>query len=93
MLFIMAVQYTAVGLWISLRSSSSDASLRMTYAAVLALAVLSIGPLVWIGNLSGAAAWVAQWLTALSPISALQHISAAKLPPLRLGSVPGSSNL
>ncbi|MEZ6148803.1 MAG: ABC transporter permease subunit [Pirellulaceae bacterium] len=84
-LFIMAVQYTAVGLWVSLRSSSSDTSLRMTYAAVLALAVLSIGPLVWIGNLSGAAAWVAQWLTALSPISALQHISAAQAATASLG--------
>ena len=84
-LFIMSVQYTAVGLWVSLRSSSSDASLRMTYAAVLALAVLSIGPLVWIGNLSGHWALLAQWLTALSPISALQHISASQASTASLG--------
>ena len=84
-LFIMSVQYTAVGLWVSLRSSSSDASLRMTYVAVLALAVLSLGPLVWIGNLSGSWALVAQWLTALSPISALQHISASQAATASLG--------
>ena len=84
-LFAMAVQYTAVGLWISIRSHSSDASLRMTYACVLALAVLSLGPLIWIGNLSGLWGLAAQWLTALSPISALQHITATQAATASLG--------
>ncbi|MCA9127615.1 MAG: ABC transporter permease [Planctomycetales bacterium] len=77
-LLAMAIQYSAVGLWISLRSSSSDASLRWTYAAVLALAVLSMGPLVLAGNLSGVVGFIAQWITALSPMSALQQITGVQ---------------
>jgi ABC-type transport system involved in multi-copper enzyme maturation permease subunit len=77
-LVAMAVQYTAVGLWISLRCMSSDASLRWTYAAVLALAVLSIGPLVFTGNLTGYMATAARWSTAISPASALQQITASQ---------------
>ena len=84
-LAIMAVQYTALGLWISLRSSSADASLRWTYAAILGLTVLSLGPLVWIGNLSGPAADVARWLTALSPVSALQQVTASQAAVAELG--------
>ena len=74
----MAVQYSAIGLWISLRSSSTDGSLRWTYASILALAVLSIGPLILIGNLSGLMSSVAHWLTAMSPVSALQQIAGAQ---------------
>jgi ABC-type transport system involved in multi-copper enzyme maturation permease subunit len=74
----MAVQYSALGLWISLRSTSADGSLRWTYAAILALAVLSIGPLILIGNLPGIFAGVAHWLTAISPVSALQQIAGSQ---------------
>lgn len=74
----MAVQYSAIGLWISLRSTSTDGSLRWTYASILALAVLSIGPLILIGNLSGLMSSVAHWLTAMSPVSALQQIAGAQ---------------
>ncbi len=74
----MAVQYSALGLWISLRSNSTDGSLRWTYAAILTLAVLSIGPLILIGNLSGIFAAVAHWLTAVSPVSALQQIAGTQ---------------
>ncbi len=81
----MAVQYTAVGLWVSLRSTSSDASLRWTYAMVLALTVLSIGPLVLIGNLSGWLAEAARWLTAISPVSALQQITGSQAAASALG--------
>ncbi len=84
-LLAMAVQYSAVGLWISVRSSSSDASLRWTYSAVLALAVLSVGPLVLIGNLSGVMATIARWLTAVSPISALQQITGSQAAAASLG--------
>lgn len=77
-LIAMAVQYSAVGLWISIRSSSSDASLRWTYAAVLALAVLSVGPLILAGNLSGFYAICAQAITSISPMSALQQITGVQ---------------
>jgi len=74
----MSLQYTAVGLWVSVRSSSTDASLRWTYAVVLALTVFSIGPLILIGNLPGLLATLARWLTAISPISALQQITGSR---------------
>ncbi|MFN3192396.1 MAG: ABC transporter permease [Aureliella sp.] len=84
-LIVMAVQYTAIGLWISIRASTTDASLRWTYAAVLALAVLSVGPLVVIGNLSGVTATIARWLTAASPMSALQQITGSQAAAATLG--------
>jgi ABC-type transport system involved in multi-copper enzyme maturation permease subunit len=74
----MTIQYTAVGLWVSIRSHSADASLRWTYAAVLALAVLSIGPTVFVGKLTGIKSLIAQWMTAISPVSALQQIAGAQ---------------
>jgi ABC-type transport system involved in multi-copper enzyme maturation permease subunit len=84
-LVTMAVQYSAVGLWVSLRSASSDASLRWTYATVLALTVFSIVPLLIIGNLSGLPAEAARWLTAISPVSALQQISGSQAAVATLG--------
>lgn len=84
-LVVMAFQYTALGLWISTRSSSTDSSLRWTYATVLALAVLSMGPLVIIGNLSGITATIAKWLTAVSPVSALQQITGNQAAAASLG--------
>jgi ABC-type transport system involved in multi-copper enzyme maturation permease subunit len=74
----MAFQYSALGLWVSSRSQSIDASLRWTYAILLALVVLSIGPSVLVGKLSGVKAWIAQVLTTLSPIPALQQLTGAQ---------------
>lgn len=74
----MALQYSALGLWISIRSQSAEASLRWTYAAVLGLAVLSLGPTVFVGQLSGIKSLIAHWLTAISPVSALQQITGSQ---------------
>ena len=84
-LFGMAVQYTAVGLWVSALVNSTDASLRWTYAAVLALAVLSIGPTVFVGKLSGIRSLIAHWTTAISPISALQSITGSQAQASEIG--------
>ncbi len=73
-LVVMAIQYSALGLWISVRSSSSDGALRWTYAAVLALAVLTLGPIVLVGSLPGLSSMISQWIAAASPIVALQDI-------------------
>jgi len=74
----MAFQYSALGLWVSSRSQSIDASLRWTYGILLGLVVLSIGPTVLVGKLSGLKAWIAQAMTTLSPIPALQQITGAQ---------------
>lgn len=85
----MAVQYSALGLWISLRATSTDGSLRSTYATILALTVLSIGPLLMIGNLSGLTASIARWLTTVSPISALQQIAGSQAAAAKVGITTG----
>ncbi|MFM2216260.1 MAG: hypothetical protein RL240_578 [Planctomycetota bacterium] len=74
----MAFQYSALGLWVSSRSQSTDAALRWTYGILLFLVVLSIGPSVLVGKLTGFKATVAQLLTTLSPIPALQQITGAQ---------------
>ena len=88
-LFGMAIQYTAVGLWVSVLVNSTDASLRWTYAAVLALAVFSIGPTIFVGKLSGIQSLITHWITAISPISALQDITGAQA---QAGEIGISSN-
>ena len=74
----MAFQYSALGLWVSSRSQSTDAALRWTYGILLFLVVLSIGPSVLVGKVTGFKATVAQLLTTLSPIPALQQITGAQ---------------
>ncbi len=74
----MAFQYSALGLWVSSRSQSTDAALRWTYGILLFLVVLSIGPSVLVGKLTGFKATIAQLLTTLSPIPALQQITGAQ---------------
>ncbi len=81
----MAIQYSALGLWISLRSSSSDGALRWAYAAVLGLAVLTLAPLVLFGSLPGIASMVSQWIATVSPISALQDITGDQSAATALG--------
>jgi ABC-type transport system involved in multi-copper enzyme maturation permease subunit len=81
----MALQYSAIGLWISIRSQSADASLRTTYAVVLLLAVLSIGPTVLVGQLSGPLSLLAHWMTSLSPLPALQQITGAQAQASEIG--------
>lgn len=85
----MTIQYSAIGLFISARSQSPDASLRWTYGAVLCLAVLSIGPTVLVGKLSGVQSIIAHWLTALSPIPALQQLTGSQAQASEIGIATG----
>lgn len=74
-LIAMAFQYSALGLWISARSQSGEASLRWTYAAILGLVLLSLGPSVLVGRKSGTMSLASRAMTTLSPIPALQGIT------------------
>ncbi len=74
----MTFQYSALGLWISARAQSSEASLRSTYAIILCLSLLSIGPSVLVGKQSGSIALVSRAITSLSPIPALQEITGSQ---------------
>ncbi|MCA9127886.1 MAG: ABC transporter permease [Planctomycetales bacterium] len=81
----MTVQYSCIGLWVSAKSVSSDAGMRLTYAMVLALAVLSVVPLAFVGNLAGLSSTIAKALTMASPISALQQITSSQAAVAQLG--------
>jgi ABC-type transport system involved in multi-copper enzyme maturation permease subunit len=75
-LLAMALQFTAVGLWVSSRAATSDASLRWTYAAVLALVVMSLAPSAIIGRVESWQSSAARLLTTLSPAGALRAITS-----------------
>lgn len=80
MLLVMTVLYTSVALWVSSRVSSSDESLRWSYATVLGLVLGTLGLgalLTWIGSLQGPdspLSMIGQWVQAISPIPAIQQI-------------------
>lgn len=74
----MCVQYSAIGLWISARASSTEVSLRWTYAMVVVMAVLSVGPLVFTGQLANWKAQVALALSTISPVSSLLNITGSE---------------
>lgn len=75
-LLAMSLQFTAVGLWISSRAASSDASLRWSYAAALGLVVLSLAPSAIIGNVTSVTGMLARLLTRLSPLGALRELTS-----------------
>ncbi len=75
-LVAMCLQFSAVGLWVSSRASSSDASLRWTYAAVLGLVVMSLAPSAIIGNVDTWKGLIARGLTQLSPLGALRTLTS-----------------
>lgn len=81
----MTLQYSALGLWISSRSQSTDEALRWTYGAVLFLVVLSIGPSVFVGKLGGLASQLSQFCSTLSPIPAFQQIAGGQAQTSTLG--------
>lgn len=65
----LAVQYSTLGLLISTYANSTDSALRLTYGAVLLLAVFAMGPYQFLGTtVEGAPAEALAWLTSLSPI-------------------------
>ncbi len=74
----MCIQYSAIGLWISARASSTEVSLRWTYAMVVVMAVLSVGPLVFTGQLANWKAQVALALSTISPVSSLLNITGSE---------------
>jgi ABC-type transport system involved in multi-copper enzyme maturation permease subunit len=74
----MTFQYSALGLWISARAQSGEASLQSTYAIILCLSLLSIGPSVLVGKQTGTIALVSRAITSLSPIPALQEITGSQ---------------
>ena len=73
-LLILSVQLGATGLWVSSRSRSPDAALRVTYGCVLALVVFSTIPHYFLQGGDSIPARVASYLRFVSPIPAVMEL-------------------
>lgn len=73
-LLVMAVLYTSAALWVSSRASSSDESLRWSYATVMVLVLGTLGIGAAMSGLPGAIGQIGGWIQSLSPIPAVQQI-------------------
>ena len=73
LLMAVAVQYTTLGLLVSTQSRTVDGALRVTYALVLALAVLAPVPHLFLQGQEGPLATLAEWMRPLSPVPAFME--------------------
>jgi ABC-type transport system involved in multi-copper enzyme maturation permease subunit len=71
---IAALQLATLGLLVSSRSQSTDGALRVTYALVLAVCVLPLGPHALLRGGTGLLPELASWLRCLSPIPAVLDV-------------------
>ena len=74
LLAVIAVQCTTLSLMVSSYVNSNDAALRMTYGAVLAVSVLTLGPHLFLQGTGGLSATIADWLRCVSPIAAMMEV-------------------
>jgi len=73
-LFLAAVQLSTLGLLVSCHARSSDGALRGTYALVLAMCVLTLGPHELLRGQTNPVAELASWLRCLSPMPAVMEV-------------------
>jgi ABC-type transport system involved in multi-copper enzyme maturation permease subunit len=73
-LSLAVVQLATLALLVSSRSESTAGALRATYALVLALVFLTLGPYTFLHAAGGPAATFASWLRCLSPIPPVMEI-------------------
>jgi ABC-type transport system involved in multi-copper enzyme maturation permease subunit len=73
-LFLTAVQLTALALLVSSFASSSDMALRLTYGLVMVLTVAVLGPYAILQGREGGMTGLASWVRCLSPVPAVMEI-------------------
>jgi ABC-type transport system involved in multi-copper enzyme maturation permease subunit len=73
-LFLAALQLSALALLVSSYAHSSDAALRITYGLVVVLAVGVLGPYAILQGGEGAMTVLASWVRCLSPVPAVMEI-------------------
>jgi ABC-type transport system involved in multi-copper enzyme maturation permease subunit len=73
-LFLVAVQYSALGLLVSSCAHSADSALRITYGLVLTLSVITLGPHLFFQGMPGILPVIAAWLRSLSPLPAVMEV-------------------
>ena len=74
-LVLVAVQYTSLALLVSSYANSTDSALRMSYGAVLMLAVVTIGPHLFLQGKPGQYAALAAVLRSASPVPAVMEVA------------------
>jgi ABC-type transport system involved in multi-copper enzyme maturation permease subunit len=74
-LFLLAVEYATLGLFISSFANTSDSALRATYGAVLLLSVVTLGPHQFLQGLlqDPISSSVIDWVRCVSPIPAMME--------------------
>ena len=77
LLVLVAIQYLTLGLLISSHANSTDAAVRWTYASVLGLGVLSLGPHYFFQGTQGYLATASGHLRTLSPFAAFMSLLSA----------------
>lgn len=75
LLALVALEFSAVSLLISSFANSIDGAVRTTYAAVLALSVVAVGPHYFFQGTEGAMSDLGEFLRCLSPFSALMALT------------------
>ncbi|MBI1338511.1 MAG: ABC transporter permease subunit [Phycisphaera sp.] len=74
-LFVVALQYTALGLLISSFANTTDSALRITYGVVLLFAAVTMLPYQFVQGMDlGIFSTVALWLRCLSPLPAVMEL-------------------
>jgi len=74
LLVLVAIQYSALGLLVSSYANSTDAALRITYGLVLVLAVVTVGPHLFLQGSPGLFAGIAASVRCISPIPAVMEV-------------------
>ena len=73
-LLLMSVQYVTLALLVSCYVQSSDAAVRVTYAAVFAMSFLSLGPNSFYQGQVGLVPTASDWLRQLSPLPVVMRL-------------------
>ncbi len=73
-LALVLVQYSSLALWISSWTGTTDTALRTTYAVVLLLAVVSLGPHFFLQGQPGLLPQLADWLRCVSPVPTVMEL-------------------
>lgn len=74
LLFLVAMQYVALGLLVSTLSSSTESAMRITYGCVLLMTVISVGPHFFLQGKRTTAAKYAALARCVSPIPAVMEL-------------------
>jgi len=74
-LALVTLQYTALGLFVSVKAASPESALRTTYGLILLLAVATLGPYQIVqGQGPGLTMTAAVWLRSISPLPAVMEV-------------------